>query len=47
MPGPALPVSNSMSPELIVPEFAEPAHPRDFVRRQRRKGLLVAGKRKG
>ena len=31
----------------IVPEFAEPAHPRDFVRRQRRKGLIVAGKRKG
>ena len=32
---------------LEAAQFAEPAHARDFVRRQRRKGLLVARKRKG
>ena len=31
---------------LVAPEFAEPAHPRDFVRRQFRKCLLIARKRK-
>jgi hypothetical protein len=28
----------------IRPDLAEPAHPRDFVRGQFRKGLLITGK---
>ena len=31
---------------LVTPEFAEPAHARDFLRRQRREGLLMARKRR-
>ncbi len=45
MPGPGLPVSNSSSPCLVAAHLAEPPHAVDLVRRQRRKGLLVARKR--